>query len=197
MSLIAWSWVFLVVYLAGMVAIGFLGQRRVRHADDYATARSSYGPLVLALAFAATTASGATFLGGPGLAYDYGLPVLWSSVLYPLGVYLGVLACMRLVSFSGHRFGNRSIPEYLGDRYQSDGIRILVSLYSLVLVFHLTGQLVAGLVMFQTMLGIPPRAGAIPRSRESWCGTRRPCCRCRSRHPSRAACRARRSTDRG
>lgn len=156
MSLIRWSWLFLVFYIGGMVALGVIGQRRIAHADDFATARGSYGPLFLALAFAATTASGATFLGSPGLAYEWGLPSAWSNFLYPMGVYFGVLISMRLIATAGNRFGNRSIPEYLGDRYGSEGIRILVSVFSLVLFFYLAGQLVSGLVMFETMLGLPP-----------------------------------------
>ena len=156
MSLIAWSWFFLVLYIGGMLALGVIGQRRIRHADDFATARSSYGPLFLAFAFAATTASGATFLGGPGLAYEWGLANTWSNFLYPMGVYFGVLISMRLIATAGHRFGNRSIPEYLGDRYGSEGIRVLVSVFSLVLFFYLAGQLVSGLVMFKTMLGLSP-----------------------------------------
>lgn len=61
---------------------------------------------------------------------------------------------MRLVATSGNRFGNRSIPEYLRDRYQSEGIRVLVSLLSLVLFFYLAGQLVSGVVMSQLMMGL-------------------------------------------
>ncbi len=154
MSLVTWSWLFLVVYTAAMLAFGLIGQRRVQSADDFATARGAYGPLTLGLAFAATTASGATFIGFPGLTYDLGTAAVWSAVLYPCGVYLGVLICMRLVSQAGHRFGTRSIPEYLGERYQSDVLRIAVSLYSLLLFFYLAGQLVSGLVMFETMLGV-------------------------------------------
>ncbi|MBW2413683.1 MAG: sodium:pantothenate symporter, partial [Deltaproteobacteria bacterium] len=111
MDLAAWSWLFLVLYVGAMLAFGVIGQRRVRSADDFATARGSYGPVLLSLAFAATTASGATFLGLPGIVYDTGLAGIWSLVLYPTGVYLGVLICMRLVSRAGHRFGTRSIPE--------------------------------------------------------------------------------------
>jgi Na+/proline symporter len=153
-GLITWSWIIFVVYIGGMLAFGVVGQRRVKHADDFATARGSYGPFVLALAFAATTASGATFLGVPGLGYEFGLAAQWVNFLYPVGVYFGVLISMRLIATSGNRFGNRSIPEYLGDRYQSDGIRVMVSLFSLVLFFYLAGQLVSGLVMFETMLGL-------------------------------------------
>lgn len=154
MSLITWSWIFLVFYLGGMIGIGILAQRKIKHADDFATARGSYGPFFLALAFAASTASGATFLGSSGLSYEWGFAANWANVLYPVGVYFGVLVAMRLISTAGNRFGNRSIPEYLGDRYQSDGIRILVSLISLILFFYLAGQLVSGVVMFELMLGL-------------------------------------------
>ena len=139
-----------------MLVVGLLGSRKVRSADDFATARSGYGPVFLAFAFAATTASGATFLGGPGLVYELGLANAWGGFLYPIGVYFGVLISMRLIETSGNRFGCRSIAEYLGQRYQSEGIRVMVSVFSLVLFFYLAGQLVSGLVMFETMLGLKP-----------------------------------------
>ncbi|MBS02630.1 MAG: sodium:pantothenate symporter [Gammaproteobacteria bacterium] len=154
MDLATWSWIFLVLYVGAMVGFGWMGSRQVANADDFATARGAYGPFFLALAFAATTASGATFLGSPALAYQWGMPAVLGNVLYPISLYFGVLVCMRLIATSGNRFGNRSIPEYLGDRYQSDGIRILVSVFSLMLLFYLAGQLVSGLVMFETMLGL-------------------------------------------
>lgn len=156
MSLVAWSWLFLVLYICLMLGIGFIAQRRVAHADDFATARGSYGPVFLAFAFAASTASGATFLGSPALSYEWGYAANWGNFLYPIGLYFGVLICMRLIASAGNRFGNRSIPEYLGDRYQSEGIRVLVALMSLVLFFYLAGQLVSGLVMFEILLGLSP-----------------------------------------
>ena len=156
MDLISWSWFFLVLYVALMLAFGLVGRKRIRSADDFATARESYGPVFLAFAFAATTASGATFVGFPGIAYDAGLPAVWSVFLYPAGVYLGVLVCLKVVSNTGHEFGSRSIPEYLGTRYQSDWMRVLVSLFSLLLFFYLAGQLVSGIVMFEIMLGVSP-----------------------------------------
>ncbi len=154
MSLTTWSWIFLVFYIGLMVGIGIYAQRKIKHADDFATARGSYGPFFLALAFAASTASGATFLGSPALSYEWGVAANWGNFLYPIGVYFGILISMRLIATSGNRFGNRSIPEYLGDRYQSEGIRILVSILSLVLFFYLAGQLVSGVVIFQLMLGL-------------------------------------------
>lgn len=156
MDLTAWSWIFLAAYIGMMLYFGWAGQKKVATADDFATARSAYGPMFLAFAFAATTASGATFVGFPGIAYEAGTTAIWSVVLYPMGVYIGVLICLKLVSNSGNEFGSRSIPEYLGQRYGSDWIRILVSLFSLSLFFYLAGQLVSGIVMFEIMLGMPP-----------------------------------------
>ena len=154
MNLHSWSWVFLFLYVGVMVTFGVIGKRRVRGADDFAVARRGYGPFVLALAFASTAASGATFLGLPGLTYSYGLSTVWLAFLYPVGIYLGVLICQRTVGRFGNDAGVRSIPEYLGERYQSEALRLSAALFSLILLFYLAGQLVAGLVMFEIMLGM-------------------------------------------
>ena len=78
-----------------MVIFGAVGSRRVVGADDFAVARRGYGPFILALAFASTAASGATFLGLPGLTYSFGMSTIWLAFLYPVGIYLGVLICQR------------------------------------------------------------------------------------------------------
>jgi SSS family transporter len=156
MSIQSWSWVFFIIYASGMLALGFWASSRVKRADDYAVARQSYGPITLALAFAATGASGATFLGLPGLAYSNGVSVMWYAFCYPVGIYLGIMICLRAVTQSGNAFGSRSIPEFLGDRYGSNRIRIIAALMSLILFFYLAGQLVAGLVMFESLLGLSP-----------------------------------------
>ena len=79
---------------------------------------------------------------------------MWFMFVYPLGLYTGVLICQHAVAHAGTNFGSRSIPEYLGEKYQSDVIRIMTSVYTLILLFYLASQLVSGLVMFETMLGL-------------------------------------------
>lgn len=154
MTLYSYSWIFMTLYIGAMLAFGYVASLRVKDADDFATARSSYGPLLLALAFASTAASGSTFLGVPGLSYTYGVSILWIAFLYPIGIYLGVLICQRNIGRFGNESGARSIPEYLGERYQSEVLRISAAVMSLLLLFYLAGQLVGGLVMFEMMLGL-------------------------------------------
>lgn len=161
MSLSNWSWLFLLGYVGLMVTFGIIGSRRVTGADDFAVARRGYGPFVLALAFASTAASGATFLGVPGLSYSYGMSLIWLAFLYPVGIYLGVLICQRTIGERGNNAEVRSIPEYLGERYNSEALRVSAAVFSLMLLFYLAGQLVAGLVMFEIMLGVPKIAALI------------------------------------
>ncbi len=153
-GLIVWGWVFMLGYVGLMIFLGSWGRQRVATGDDFAVARGAYGPLTLSIAFAATIASGATFLGLPGFAYTYGISALWVGLVYPVGVYLGIFLCQRVVIRLGNQFGNRSIPEFLGDRYQSEAIRILSAVASLALLFYLAAQLVGGLAMFEVMLGL-------------------------------------------
>ncbi|MFT6956526.1 MAG: Na+/proline symporter [Halieaceae bacterium] len=154
MSLYSYAWLFMVLYIGAMLGLGYIASRRVKGADDFATARNSYGPLLLSLAFASTAASGATFLGMPGLTYTYGVSVLWIAFLYPIGIYIGVMICQHSIGRFGNAAGARSIPEYLGERYQSEALRISAAVLSLLLLFYLAGQLIAGLVMFEMMLGL-------------------------------------------
>lgn len=153
--IVFWSWVFLVAFIGLFLAMGYIGMRKTKGADDFAVARSSYGPWVLGLAFTATVASGSTFLGMPGLAYSKGFASLWYPIVYPLGIYLGMLMAARLVKVMGDKFGNRSIPEFVGQRYDSDFLRIGVALVSFLLLFYITAQLVAAATLFQVMMGLP------------------------------------------
>src|SRR5690606_1674676 len=155
MSLYAWSWAFLVLYIGAMLSLGWFGSRRVTSADDFATARHGYGPVMLAFAFASTAASGATFLGLPGLTYTYGMSTLWIAFCYPVGVYIGILICQHTISRFGNATGSRSIPEFLGERFDSEAMRLSTAVFSLILLFYLASQLVSGLVMFEMMLGVP------------------------------------------
>ncbi len=151
-----WSWVFLFLYVGAMIGFGYLGMRHVKTSDDFSTARGEYGMWFLAFAMTATTASGATFLGIPGLGYRFGFPALGYALVYPFAVYLGVWLCFKQVQKAGNNFSNRSIPEFMGDRYQSEAMRVIVALFSMVLMFYLAAQLLAGLVMFEQMLGLSP-----------------------------------------
>lgn len=153
-STIIYSWVFMSIFLIAMIYMGWLGMKKTANSDDFATARSSYNPWVLSLAITATMASGSTFMGMPGLAFNIGTPSLWYPLLYPVASVFGMLLVARYIKKFGDTFGTRTIPEFMGERYNSDFLRLLLAVVSIFLIFYVVGQFVAAATMFQTIMGL-------------------------------------------
>lgn len=158
-AVVTWGWGFLALYIVVILGLGYLGFRRTNSQDDYATARGGFGFLALALAYAATVASGSTFMGIPGMAYDMGFKAGYYALIYPIGIYIGMLFVARITKKVGDRFGSQSVPDYLGDRYQSPLLRLLGSLLALFLLFYVMAQIVAAGWMFDTILGLDYQYG--------------------------------------
>lgn len=148
------AWGFLLGYLVLMIGLGYKGYKQTNSQDDYATARGGFGFLMLSLAYAATVASGSTFMGMPGMAYGMGFKVGYYAILYPVGAYIGVMLVARITKKVGDRFGSQSVPDFLGDRYQSPVLRVLAALVALFLLFYVMSQITAAGWLFDTILGV-------------------------------------------
>src|SRR5699024_3633424 len=61
----------------------------------------------------------------------------------------------------GDRLGTRTIPEFIGNRYNSDVLRLVLAVISILLIFYVISQLVAAATMFQIMMGIDYGTGII------------------------------------
>ncbi|WP_101842602.1 sodium:solute symporter [Halobacillus sp. Marseille-P3879] len=153
-SVVVYSWIFMAVFIGIMLAMGFIGMKKTRTSEDFATARSSYGPMTIALVISAGISSGSTFMGMPGLAYDLGTPSLWYPLLYPVATVIGMLFVAKTIKKYGDEFGTRTIPEFIGDRFKSEFLRIVLTVISILLIFYVVSQLVAAATMFQIMMGV-------------------------------------------
>lgn len=158
-STVMYSWIFMGLFVIAMIYLGWLGMKKTTNSDDFATARSSYGYITLGLAITATIASGSTFMGIPGLAYSMGAPSLWYPILYPIATVFGMLLIASYVKKFGDKFGTRTIPEFMGERFNSDFLRIVLSIVSILLIFYVVSQFVAAATMFQTMMGLDYNLG--------------------------------------
>ncbi|WP_414049232.1 sodium:solute symporter family protein [Macrococcus animalis] len=160
-SVVMWSWILMTLFIILMLALGVVGMKRTHNSDDFATARSSYGPITIALVIAAGISSGSTFMGMPGLAYAVGAPSLWYPLLYPVATVFGMLFFAKAIKEYGDRLGTRTIPEFIGNRYNSSFLRVVLALISILLIFYVISQLVAAATMFQIMMGINYNTGII------------------------------------
>lgn len=67
----------LVAYLAGLLALGVVAQRRTRDSSDFYLGGRTLGPWVAALAANASSSSAWSLVGTSGFAYQHGLVALW------------------------------------------------------------------------------------------------------------------------
>lgn len=160
-SVVFWSWVLLIAFVIMMMAFGVIGMKKTHNNDDFATARSSYGPITIALVIAAGIASGSTFMGMPGLAFDLGAPSLWYPLLYPVATVFGMLFFAKAIKEYGDTLGTRTIPEFIGNRYDSNFLRVVLAIISALLIFYIISQLVAAATMFQIMMGVDYKIGIL------------------------------------
>lgn len=153
-------YIYIALYVAFLIGVGILAARKTKNMDDYATARKCYPWWVIGLIMPATFASGSTFLGCGGMAYGIGFPAFWYFLGYPLAGYLGMSVLGRFTA-ALNRIGVRSIPEFLGKRYKSDGLRLIAGCVTFGMLFLIAGQFVASATILETLFGLDYRIGVV------------------------------------
>ncbi|MFD8721293.1 sodium:solute symporter [Streptomyces sp. NPDC059629] len=103
----------IVLYLAGMLAMGWFGMRRARSKSDFLVAGRRLGPAMYSGTMAAIVLGGASTIGGVGLGYQYGLSGAW--MVFTIG--LGLLALSVFFSARIARLKVYTVSEMLDLRY--------------------------------------------------------------------------------
>jgi Na+/proline symporter len=124
---IVWLFAFVAVYWAYCLFWGFRGAVRARTSADYFVAGRSIGIWVFVLAATATSFSGWTFIGHPGLILRDGLPYAFAS-FYALTIpFTGVLFLRRQWAL-GRAFEYITPGEMYTDYYGGNAMRLLTVL---------------------------------------------------------------------
>ena len=103
----------IVVYLAGMLAMGWWGMRRAKSKSEFLVAGRRLGPVMYSGTMAAIVLGGASTIGGVGLGYKYGLSGAW--MVFAIG--LGLLALSIFFSARIARLKVYTVSEMLDLRY--------------------------------------------------------------------------------
>lgn len=103
----------IVVYLAGMLAMGWWGMRRAKSKSEFLVAGRRLGPTMYSGTMAAIVLGGASTIGGVGLGYQYGLSGAW--MVFTIG--LGLLALSIFFSARIARLKVYTVSEMLDLRY--------------------------------------------------------------------------------
>jgi Na+/proline symporter len=121
---IIWLFVFVVLYWAYCIYWGIRCAQMAKTATDYFISGRQISMWVFVLAATATSFSGWTFMGHPGLVYRDGFQYAYASFYAITIPFTGVLFLKRQWML-GKRFGYVTPGEMLSDYFQGDAIRIL------------------------------------------------------------------------
>lgn len=141
--------------------LGYIATKKTKTISDFSIGSASLGPYVLGLAFTATALSAATFLGYPGWSYEWGYSNMWLYLALLGAVPLGVLVVAKRARKINTKQVSLSLPDWLGDYYSSDFLRVGSAIIMLFNIFYIAAQFAAGATVFEHMLGMSYTSGLL------------------------------------
>ncbi|MBK5944212.1 sodium:solute symporter family protein [Halorhodospira sp. 9621] len=146
-----WLLVFVGLYWGYCIFWGIKGYLWSRTASDYFVAGRSVSMWVFILAATATSFSGWTFVGHPGLIYEAGLQYAYASFYSICIPFTGMLFLKRQWMI-GKRWGYVTPGEMFADYFRTDSIRILILIVALIFAVPYLGiQLRASGFLFHVL----------------------------------------------
>ena len=131
-------WLSLALYAGVILFFVIRGARKTKSMSDYATGTFQFSPAAIGLSLAAGMTSAATFIINPGFVAYYGISSFLSMAVF---LPLGALISLVILSKKFRKIGNanavqaKTIAQWLGTRFQSEGFRLYIAFLSLL---HLT-----------------------------------------------------------
>ncbi|MGG4455456.1 sodium/proline symporter PutP [Brevibacillus porteri] len=153
----------IIVYMAGMLLIGYYAYKRTSNLTDYMLGGRSLGPTVTALSAGASDMSGWLMMGLPGAMFAQGLSASWIAIGLTLGAYANWLyVAPRLRSYTEVANNSITIPAFLENRF-GDASRMLRLVSALVIMifftFYVSSGLVSGGVLFENTFHLSYHTG--------------------------------------
>ncbi|MFG2769296.1 sodium:solute symporter [Streptomyces sp. NPDC048350] len=141
----------IVLYLAGMLAMGWWGMRRAKSKSEFLVAGRRLGPWMYSGTMAAIVLGGASTIGGVGLGYKYGLSGAW--MVFAIG--LGLLALSVFFSARIARLKVYTVSEMLDLRYGGKaGVISGVVMWAYTLMLAVTST-IAYATIFDVLFDLP------------------------------------------
>lgn len=147
------------IYIIGMILIGFIAYRVTNNLSDYILGGRRLGSFVTALSAGASDMSGWLLMGLPGAVYAGGLIEGWLAIGLTLGAYLNwKLVAGRLRSHTEHSGDALTLPEYFHNRFNDETriIKILSAvIFLLFFAVYCASGVVAGARVFENLFDVP------------------------------------------
>lgn len=146
----------LVIYMAGMLFIGFKGKKS-QSMNDYLTAGGKNGVFLMACAYLGATVGNGVFVGGAQNGFNYGVGGVWFGV----GSVIALVLFGLVMSKALHRRKVITIPQLIMEHYNSKTAAVIIALLAISCSLGImASQFLAGAALFSS-LGLNSQLGVI------------------------------------
>ncbi|HJJ36950.1 MAG TPA: sodium:solute symporter family protein [Methanocorpusculum sp.] len=144
-------------YLVMIIGIGYYGYRRTKKVEDYMVAGRNTHPVIIALSYGATFISTSAIIGFGGTSAQYGMSLMWLTVLcIVVGVIIAFICMGKRIRRIGKDLGALTYPELLGKMYGSKKIIYATgAIFVAAMPLYTAAVLIGGARFIETTLGIP------------------------------------------
>lgn len=148
----------IVVYMIGLLAIGFVYSKRNHDVSDFYLGGRKLGPFVSAMSAEASDMSSWLLMGLPGVAYlTGGAEAGWTAIGLAIGTYLNWLIVAKRLRVYSQKCGNAiTIPDFFANRYR-DTKKVLMGVAALIILVFFVPYTASGFSacgkLFGTLFG--------------------------------------------
>ena len=147
----------IILYLGGMIGIGFYYSGKAKNAEDFYLGGRKLGPLVTAMSAEASDMSAYLLMGIPGLALMTGLAeAAWTAIGLAVGTYLNWLFVAKRLRKYTEKIGAFTLPQFFSKRFD-DKKHILSIVAAVIIIIFFIPYTASGFAacgkLFSSMFG--------------------------------------------
>lgn len=146
------------IFLAVMVGVGVYSRKQASSVDGFVLGGRSVGPWLTAFAYGTSYFSAVVFVGYAGqFGWKYGMSASWIGIGNAIiGSLLAWLVLGRRTKLMTQRIQSRTMPDFFGTRFDSEGLRVVASAIAFVFLIPYTAGVYKGIsTLFEMGFGIP------------------------------------------
>ena len=147
-----------IIFLVVMVGVGIYSRKQASSVDGFVLGGRAVGPWLTAFAYGTSYFSAVVFVGYAGqFGWKYGLSSTWIGIGNALiGSLLAWLVLGRRTKLMTQHIESRTMPDFFGTRFNSQGLRVVASVIAFIFLIPYTAGVYKGIsTLFEMGFGIP------------------------------------------
>ncbi len=147
-----------IIFLCVMVGVGIYSRKQASSVDGFVLGGRNVGGWLTAFAYGTSYFSAVVFVGYAGqFGWKYGLASTWIGIGNALiGSLIAWMVLGRRTKLMTQHIGSRTMPDFFGTRFSSQGLRVVASIIAFVFLIPYTAGVYNGISrLFEMGFGIP------------------------------------------